>query len=238
MLLGRRTKGRITFDMYCPTLPVLLSVLSLLACGDGGDSELRFSKADCEAEWSTSALVVFGLDDRDLRVERATVVRETGMFSTSEEAVASLTFGGPVGLFKRVFTAGSLELWEAPAIDFGAMAWVDTTTSEVVISGAVIWAGGSDASPKEDTTLLIGAPPAIKPTVVFAPNSHWRDEEVTSAVADFGLRTEVVARYTACENVSVIVYVYTPVVGGVDARAARGVILVSGHRSGGRPLSR
>lgn len=206
---------------------------------DGGDTELlpelRFSPLDCEEEWSTSVLVMFGLDDGDLRVERLVVTRETGAFTTPEEAVASLSFGGPVSALEKVHNVGPLELWEAPAIDFGAIAWIDTILSEVAFSGSVIWSGGYDADPVEDSSVLIGGPPAVAPAIQFAPNRFWQDEGTQDRIAEFGVRTEVVARYAACGETSVVVYVYTPVVGGVDPRAARGLVLVSGYRSSGAP---
>ncbi len=202
-------------------------------------AELRFSRTECETDQSVTVLSVLGLDELDLAAESLTVIRGTGEFATPEEALASLDFQGPISpsqLVKR-FEHGPLVLWEAPANDFGAMAWVHSYMSEVVFSGRVVWMGGNRDAGIVDAGVLVGASPSAPPSYEVAPARYWPNDGTLSAIAQFGLRTEAVARYVVCDiTPTIVVHIYTPGVGMTDKVAARGLVIVSGQRAAGPPL--
>lgn len=225
---------------------LVLLAAALAACADapGGDTPgpesgapLAFDPATCESEPSASVLVVFGLDDGDFGVERAVVVHGTGTFTSPADAVASLHFSGPSIQLTRRLAVGPLDLWEASPSDFGAIAWIDTRINEIVFSGSVLWAGGGNSTrPPADTSVLVGGAPTAQPLLTRVPNEQLDDDALLAAVARFGVRSEVVARYTACGQPVIAAHFYTPAVGATNVAAARGLVLVAGKRATGAPL--
>lgn len=209
-----------------------LAAALTVGCDASDPAPLRFDPASCEAEPSSSVLSIAGLDTGDLQPEGTRTVRETGRFATIEEAIDSLTFAGPSVRFSKTVAVGDLELWEAPPADFGAMAWVDTRLAEVTFAGSVVWSGGGAPSfPLDETTVLVGGPPTPTPTATLVPNPRWDDEAIARRVLALGLRSEVVARYTACGAPSIAAHVYTPTVGTTDPARARGLVVVAGRRA-------
>jgi len=220
----------------------LILLLPMGGCTDdnSSDAELLFSPSACEAEPSVTVLTVLGLDELELAAEGLAVIRRTGAFANREEALASLAFQGPLtpSELSKTFEHGPLELWEAPANDFGAMAWVHSTMSEVVFSGSVVWMGGGGGDGGiADSSVLLGASPRNPPSYSTAPTRYWSDDGTLAAVAQFGLRSEAVARYMACDTPpSIVVHIYTPAVGLTNRIAARGLVIVAGRRAAGPPL--
>jgi|GEM_PF-3249225 len=193
---------------------------------------LAFDPASCEDEPSSAVLVVSGLDDGALTIDGQTVVRETGAFDSVEDAVASLSFAGPMVQLSQRQVVGPLAFWEALPHDFGAVAWLDTRVADVVFAGSVVWAGqgGPNALPAE-TAVLVGGDPATPPAYTVVANRYWTNAAMAPDLARLGIRSEVVARYTACGEPTIVVYVYTPSVGITSPAAARGLVIVSGHRA-------
>lgn len=219
----------------------LILLLPMGGCTDDNSAgdELLFPPSACEAEPSVTVLTVLGLDELELAAEGLAVIRGTGAFANREEALASLAFQGPLtpSQLSKSFEHGPLELWEAPANDFGAMAWIHSTMSEVVFSGSVVWMGGGGDGGIADPSVLLGASPRNPPSYGAAPTRYWSDDGTLSAVAEFGLRSEAVARYMACDTPpTIVVHIYTPAVGMTNRVAARGLVIVSGRRSAGPPL--
>lgn len=194
---------------------------------------LAFDPSSCESTESSSFLLVAGLDDGQLAASSMSTIRPSGDYSDVEEVLGSLAFPGPDLHFIKAFEAGPLQLWTAAPNDFGAIAWIDSRAVEVVFSGTVVRAAGAGiTNPSgESDDVLVGGPPDTEPPYVVAPNPYWTKTALNDAVFELAARTEVVARYSACGDTTIVAYIYTPVVGLVDEHAARGLVLVSGHRA-------
>lgn len=199
---------------------------------------LAFDPTTCESSASSSFLLVTGLDDGQLAASSMSTVHSSGDYPDAEAALGSLAFPGPTIHFTKSFEAGSLQLWTAPPNDFGAIAWVDSLAAEVVFSGTVVRSAGAGiTNPSgESDNVLVGGPPDTEPPFVVAPNPYWAKSATIDSVFELAARTEVVARYLACGDPTIVAYIYTPVVAFVDEHAARGLVLVSGHRATQRLL--
>lgn len=220
-----------------PLTAWLLVASCMFACSDlidatGSDQPLRFDPTTCEVTPSSSVLVVFGLDDGDLGLERLDVIRETGAHGTVEEALAAapipnrpaMTLSDSLGPFRR---------WNGQAGEFGGVAWIDERVAEVVFAGPVIAYFGPTSTdhPPADASILVGALPDPPPSVRVSRNSHWGDNAVVDAIGRLGLRTAAYARYAACGEPTVVVYVYTLSIAPLVPAQARGLLLVGGRRA-------
>lgn len=203
--------------------------------GNDADSTpaLRFDPATCEVEPSTTVLQTSELDTGLFTIDGLTVVRETGAFDSARDAALSFDAGGPELAPELEGSHGPLERWEQRPSDFGGIVWVDTRIAEIVFAGSVVWMGGGSAAPPAQTVVLTGGPPAAVPTYIHALNENWDEDDYPVAPSVFAtaVRTEAVARYTACGDPTIVVYIYTPRVGLTDATVARGIVMVAGYRA-------